>query len=82
MNRIYFVILQYAYPVLKKDRQKVSEAITGVAPDLLTSLPHLFPDLFGATAPEGEAGPPEHRGRSGWGLFHQEECRYTFSEKQ
>jgi len=41
-----------------KDKQKVSEAITGVAPDLLTSLPQLFPDLFGATAPEGEAGPP------------------------
>jgi len=47
-----------------KDKQKVSEAITGVAPDLLTSLPQLFPDLFGATAPEGEAGPPEHRGIS------------------
>lgn len=49
-----------------KDRHAVSEAIIGVAPDLLESLPQLFPELFGPVAPvfcsRIRGGPPEHSG--------------------
>jgi len=45
-----------------KDRHAVSEAITGVAPDLLQSLPQLFPDLFDGSSKECAEGPAEHHG--------------------
>lgn len=45
-----------------KDRHAVSEAIVGVAPELLESLPKLFPDLFASSSKESADGLPEHCG--------------------
>lgn len=45
-----------------KDRRAVSEAITGVGPELCASLPQLFPALFGPTAVTMGQGVPEHTG--------------------
>lgn len=59
-----FVAALFKALATSKDRHAVSEAITGVAPELLESLPQLFPDLFGPTATSlpVTGGPLEHSG--------------------
>lgn len=57
-----FVALLFKALSTSKDRDAVAKAITGVTPELLESLPQLFPDLFEKQASRDGPGIAEHRG--------------------